>query len=92
MKVILKAYEIPSGKTITKPTGTKEYTLLREIKLWPQKHVEPHPDVKAKDGCVFLLDDRGNIDIYPPDTLFAWVVDRDDLHGYLHELEMGPQK
>lgn len=87
MKLILKACQVPNNKWVTKPNGLKEYTLLREIKLYPQKHADIHPDIKAKNGCVFLLDERGNIDVYPPDMLLAWVVDRDDLHSYLHKLE-----
>lgn len=92
MKLILEAYQIPNNAKVTKPSGLKELTLLREIRLYPQKHAEPHPDVRARNGCVFLLDERGNVDVYPPDLLLAWIVDRDDLHDYLHKLEEGPQK
>lgn len=94
MKLILEAYQIPNDAVVTRPTGNKKYTLLREIKFYPQSNAGNQSNIEAKDGCVFLLDERGHIGVYPPNTFLAWVVDRDKLHTYLHRLEeeREPQK
>lgn len=78
MKIILKAKDIPDKSTITKPTGTNEYTLLRSINIYTNdtatiENVDNITDRKivTNTSCVFLISPKGNISVCSGEKEFA---------------------
>lgn len=82
MKVLIAANEIPSGATVTKRAGSKEYTLRREIPFYDP---EGNMQVKPRHGCVFLVGDPGVVNVYPGTTEFIWHATEEALYTYLSE-------
>lgn len=86
IKVILPVHDIPNKSTVTKPSGTTQYVLTREIRFFPKnKSAGERHSVAAKDGCVFLVNDQGDVSVYPPTVELAWLVDADELRVYLDQ-------
>lgn len=84
LKVILYASDIPNKATVTKPSGVAEFVLTREIRFFPKnKEAGERHSVTAKDGCVFLVRDSGDVSVYPPTSKLAWLVEADKLREYL---------
>ncbi len=94
LKVILCAGALPDDAKVTKRTGTTEYTLVRQVRFFPGKGVdkEERQTITPRDGCVFLVDDRGNVNIYPPTTEFVWHTDEEEFQWYLEKKNEGSHK
>lgn len=64
MKVILPLKYIEDGKTVTKPTGEKKYTVCRSVKAYA-KGVPSLEGLQASKGVVFLIASCGTINAVP---------------------------
>lgn len=81
IKIILKAGDIPDRSTVTKKTGTKEYTLKEKITIYPSYKSEKQ--VIKGNGCVFLVDEYGDINSFDVDKELIWCTDCDTLFSFL---------
>lgn len=85
MRLIIPASEIPIGSTVTKRTGSKEYTIMDRIIIHESC---PRPRIiTAEDGCRFLIDpiSPGNVSTVTAETELAWVTDKFRLQDFLEE-------
>lgn len=87
MKLILPANQIPEGATVTKRTGESEYCLRRSLKMYTAGAAMK--EIKADDGCVFLVGPSGNVNIHSGETELAWVVEENELYYWLDERQQG---
>lgn len=62
MKLILPATYLPDRCIVTKPNGTKQLTLVNEIKIHGTNQII------GGEGIKYLIDERGNINAIPEDT------------------------
>lgn len=57
MRLVLDARDVPLGTTVTKPTGSKKYTISDRVRIY---HTEDNvQEVIAEDGCRFLVGHSG---------------------------------
>lgn len=68
MKICIPACIIPDETIVTKKNGAVTYTLLRKIKVYDK--VNGNKDIECAPGTVMLLDNRGNVNVYPEYTKF----------------------
>lgn len=87
--MILPAWQIPEGSTVTKRTGEVEYLLRPEIKVYSKKGVTQV--IKAGGGVLFLVGSDGNANAISADTKLAWSPYIDEAIYFLEE-EMQDQK
>lgn len=62
--------------------GKAEHTLVRRVRIYPQKKVEGvERQVIEGNGCVFLESEgqEGTFSVYPPETKFVWLVELEEL-------------
>ncbi len=85
MELLLEAHQIPDNTIITKKTGTTAYRLVRKVRFFPSGGADKsqRQDITPQDGCVFLVDDRGSVNVYPPTTKFLWQVTENELYRWL---------
>ena len=81
-RLITTANEIPDGATVTRPTGSKKYQLIREIRFFPRgSEAGDRHSVTPIDGCVFLMNDTDtDVSVYPPTAKLAWLASAVDLY------------
>lgn len=96
-KIILPAAKIPVRSTVTKQTGTKRYTLLDRITVWPinptGSKVEKEaadPDAKpqvieATGGTRFLMSGEGSVQVIPGDLELKWYASRQTFLWWLQD-------
>ena len=77
MLVLLPAKDYEDGQTVTKRTGTKEYTLTRTFILYGPKQGEKS-SLFAQSGTVFLINKDGNGGSTIPDTTLLLADLEDD--------------
>ncbi len=84
IKVILPASEIPLGSTVTKRTGTSEYTIVESITI--HKEGGGKQVIKAEDDNRFLMPegDSRSISSVSGATELAWVTDFETLKEFLY--------
>jgi len=85
MKLILPARHIPEGSTVTKRNGTNKYTLVRKIRIFPEKSGQAREELTAKDGCVFLVNGIGDVNTHAPTTEFVWEADDEEVLLFVRE-------
>ena len=85
MRVILSAENIPEGSTVTKVTGSKEYTLVHRIEVYQEDGSKY--TMACKDGARFITAD-GIATAIGPNAELVWHVDPNDLIEYI-ESRMG---
>ena len=85
MKVILPVKDVPIGSIVTKPTGEKEYTVRKTIKIYGLSK-ELDPQEMMSDGVRFLVSDNGDLTAIQENKEVAWNVDPADLYSYLYQL------
>lgn len=63
LSIVLDARDISDGSEVCKATGSKIYTLRREIRIFKEKKLkdEDIPNITASDGIVFLVSEEGDI-------------------------------
>ena len=81
-KVILSAYMIPLGSTVTKVTGEKPYTLRDAITIYG-KTIKDRRVIKADKGTLFLVNAEGDINVIDDAYGICWRVEGYDLQEYL---------
>ena len=83
IKVILPASEIPLGSTVTKRTGSSEYTIADSITI--HKEGGGKQVIKAEDGNRFLMPDGDSrsISSVSGSTELCWLTDFETLKEYL---------
>lgn len=81
VRIVLPARLIPDGQLVSKPTGTKLYTLKRELKLYGEgaKIVKENPDI------LFLLSED-SISIVNNETPLALTVTVEEGRDLLDEI------
>lgn len=82
LKVIIPAGYLPDGAIVTRPTGSVEYTVRHQIKVYNEKG-EPQ-NIGVDGGGVYLVGPRGAINVVPFDREVAW---EEDLHWMLEFLQ-----
>lgn len=83
-RLIVPAATIPEGSRVTKRTGRKIYVLRRVIKVFNTDNT--NSEMRAHNGAVYLVDDRGNINAYDGSTELVWHIALEELR-YLLEGE-----
>lgn len=83
IKVLVQAKHVPTGATVTKATGEKEYALVRSINLYAEgrgvmRLVEPAPDT------VFLVD-KATATQVSEDTIIGWRTTPEELWDAVRE-------
>lgn len=78
MKLLIELGRVPEGSSITKKTGTKQYTVKDEIRIYVNE--KEYQIIKANQGCRLLIDHQGlSHSAMSSDVEVVWEVDRDDL-------------
>jgi len=87
IRVLLPAKHIPSGATVSKATGTKPYTLVRELKLFANGTESERREVVPAPNTVFLLDDtrRDSIDQIEDETVLSWHTTPEELWSHCED-------
>jgi len=89
VKVIVPLSVVPDDSTVTKRTGTKEYTKRSKLTVYgPGKEIK---SIEAGEGVVFLIDDSGNINAMSETTEVGWLACEYDLQ-VLFRGDLGSQK
>lgn len=87
ISIVLEARQIPNESDVCKATGSKVYTLRREIRIFKEKKLkdEDIPNITASDGIVFLVSDDGNINCVSETTKLK--MNFDDLYDAKYFIE-----
>ena len=83
IKIILPAYDIPDGSTVTKITGTYQYILSKTIRIFGELKQE----IKQQN-IVFLTKPDNPINFISAIadyTSLIWVTTEEELYEYLQE-------
>lgn len=80
VKILLPAYVIPLGSTVTKPTGSKEYTLADDIKVFQEEH--PNKTIKFGTG-VRILVNNSSINVIDDHSILGWITTFDKLNDIM---------
>lgn len=70
MKLIIEAKYIPDGSVVTKKTGTQQFTIRDNIKLYAYdtKGSGGLTEVLSKENTKYMVSSRGDISVVPGDT------------------------
>ena len=81
IRVLLPAWLIPTGATVSKATGTKTYTLSRGLKLYANGTEAQTREVVPAANTVFLLDleQCGSINQFGDETVLSWYTTPEEL-------------
>ena len=94
IKIILPAWKIPLGATVTKRTGTKKYKLLDKLRVFPRqgsKETEKsaeRQEIRAESGVLFLVRD-GDANAILAATELIWATTFEELAHHLEHV-LGP--
>jgi len=88
IKILLPAWKIPEGETVTKPTGTKEYQLRKDIRVFNQIKREDGYTITAEKGTLLLVYET-NINIISANDTLGWVTSFESLYYRLQYEEAG---
>jgi hypothetical protein len=96
IKLILKAKHIPVGTDVTKPTGTKRYKLLDDIKVYKNNTSEQEePDVvSAGERCkllVSLSDSDFYVNAIPDDSRLGVNMSLDSAIDFLETIKLNQE-
>lgn len=86
MKVIVSAATIPEGARVVKVSGSKEYTIKNELKIYGEG-VAPR-SLKATEDTRFLIDcANGDANVVLGGTELIWFATDADILSYLEDSE-----
>ncbi|QIW87882.1 hypothetical protein Ab1vBOLIVR5_gp234 [Agrobacterium phage OLIVR5] len=68
VRVIINAGRVPDGWRVTKLKGTKEYRIVKTIKVWNENKVQ------QKIEGLFIIDGSANINSIDPDTEVVMIL------------------
>jgi acetylornithine deacetylase/succinyl-diaminopimelate desuccinylase-like protein len=73
MKLLIEAKYIPDGTVVTKKTGTQEFTVRDNLKIYTYdtKGSGGLKEILSQDNAKYLVNGRGDINIVPGDTVLA---------------------
>ena len=84
LKVILPAGKIPEDASVTKLTGTVQYVLRKSLVIYSDVAGKPRQDIKADEGCVFMIGERSTT-VVPASKELIWIVELDVFRNYIFE-------
>lgn len=87
IKVILPVGLIPTDSIVRKITGTYEYKVSRQIKIYADNGIGPEV-INAKDGAAFLIsceETRSDISCVSGNTEVVWLTTEEQLYLWLSE-------
>lgn len=83
IRVLLPLSVLPDNTVVSKPTGEKQYTLKRVIKIYGN-----NKELKADEGTAFLVCQSGNINAVNEAKQHAVDFDStEDARDFLEEIE-----
>jgi len=88
IKVMLPAWQIPVGSTVTKRTGRKEYILTDRLTVYPLAGHGEKQEIRADDGVRFLVQEHGTANAIQGSLELVWITTMDGLQCFLHEQNM----
>lgn len=87
IKVILPVGLIPTDSIVRKITGTYEYKVSRQFKIYSYDKIDPQV-IDAKDGSAFLIsceNTRADINCVSGTTEVVWLTTEEQLYLWLSE-------
>lgn len=85
MRVIVPAATIPEGSRVVKVTGSKEYTIRNELKIYGEDTAQR--SIKATDGTRFLVATNGDANVVLGITELIWFASDSEIIDYLDDSE-----
>lgn len=82
-ELIVDLRNVPSGESVRKISGEKQYTVSRNLKIYAE-HLSEKREIKCDDRCVFLISSDGNISMHSEANKVVWMVHKSKLIEYLH--------
>jgi hypothetical protein len=77
LKIVRKPCEVPEWSTVTKLTGSKQYTLRKKLRIFAEKR--ECREIECEDGFVFLVDGKGDVNMHPAGKELCWLASREEL-------------
>ena len=85
-KILLKASEIPIGSIVTKRTGSFNYMLKNQMRIFQEDGV-CRLSTPSTNHLFLLRQTTGDVNEVSVDTIFCWVATRRELLAYLNKEE-----
>ena len=81
----MEAHRIPEGAIVTKPTGSKEYILCKDLRFYNKRNKDKNYGITAEKGTIMLVHDN-NINIIPESDILGWVTTFSEVYEHIENI------